>query len=68
MDRTAASDTAPVEQISWAAAFHSASGTASFSRTSTDAWWMESPITCTVSSLDASWRRSCGIELCERGA
>ena len=31
---------------------------ASFSRTSTWAWWMERPMTCTWSPLEASSRRS----------
>jgi len=38
--------------------FHSDSGMASFSRTSTWAWWMERPMTCTWSPLEASSRRS----------
>lgn len=55
-----------MEQISADAAFQSSSGMASFSRTSTDAWWMESQITCTSSDFDANWRRSSLVFL--RGA
>ena len=38
--------------------FHSYSGMASFSRTSTWAWWMERPMTWTWRPLEASSRRS----------
>ena len=47
MDKTAASETMPVDVISFEASVHSFSGIASFSRTSTEAWWMERPITWT---------------------
>mmetsp|Transcript_28450 Transcript_28450/g.83677 ORF Transcript_28450/g.83677 Transcript_28450/m.83677 type:complete len:210 (+) Transcript_28450:1483-2112(+) len=52
-----------VETISADAAFHSGSGTASFSRTSTWAWWMERPTTWTWRPLDAAARRSSRVLL-----
>lgn len=57
MDKTAASETVPVDVISFEASFHSYSGMASFSRTSTEAWWMERPMTWTCRPRDASSRR-----------